>query len=165
MSAAIALRVIQSPTEGAVRRVHVLMRQRDLLRPLFRSTWDNLAARFEADELEGWAAGVLELADVNAGPSCLTAFWEISRSQPTEQGIASLIVTAQTAANVCRHAGAQAAAATINSVTVARRMLGNGPALSRWWHAMDELALRAPESVRRQPRGWARSCRRATSVL
>ena len=147
MSAAIALRVIQSPPEGAVRRVHVLMRQRDLLRPLFRSTWDNLAARFEADELEGWAAGVLELADVNAGPSCLTAFWEISRSQPTEQGIASLIVTAQTAANVCRHAGAQASAATINSVTVARRMLGNGPALSRWWHAMDELALRAPESV------------------
>ena len=147
MSAAIALRVIQSPTEGAVRRVHVLMRQRDLLRPLFRSTWDNLAARFEADELESWAAGVLELADVNAGPSCLTAFWEISRSQPTEQGIASLIVTAQTAANVCRHAGAQASAATINSVTVARRMLGNGPALSRWWHAMDELALRAPELV------------------
>jgi len=147
VSAAIPLRVIQSPPEGAVRRVHVLMRQRDLLRPLFRSTWDDLAARFEADELEGWAAGVLELADVNAGPSCLTAFWEISRSQPTEQGIASLIVTAQTAANVCRHAGAQAAAATINSVTVARRMLGNGPALSRWWRAMDELALRAPESV------------------
>jgi nitric oxide reductase NorD protein len=147
VTAAIPLRVIQSPQDGAVRRVHLLMRQRDSLRPLFRSAWDNLAARFAPDELEGWAAGVLELADVNAGPSCLTAFWESSRSQPTEQGIASLIVTAYTAANICRHAGAQAAAATINSVAVARRVLGNGPALSRWWRAMDELALRAPESV------------------
>ena len=146
-AAAIPLRVIQSPGDGAVRRVHVLMRQRDSLRPLFRSTWDNLAARFEADELEGWAIGVLELADVNAGPSCLTAFWEISRSTPTEHGIASLIVTAHTAANVCRHAGAQATAATINAVVVSRRMLGKGPALSRWWRTMDELALQAPESV------------------
>ena len=68
--------------------------------------WDNLAGRFEADELEGWAAGVLALADVNAGPSCLVAFWEISRSHPTEEGIASLIVAAHTAANICRYAGA-----------------------------------------------------------
>jgi Mg-chelatase subunit ChlD len=123
------------------------MRQRDALRPLFRSAWDNLAARFDADELEGWAAGVLALADVNAGPSCLAAFWEISRSHPTEDGIASLIVAAQTAANVCRHAGAQATAATLNSVAVARRILGAGPGLARWWRAMDDLALRAPESV------------------
>ena len=135
------------PEMGAVRRLHLLMRQRDALRPLFRSTWDNLAARFELDELEGWAAGVLELADVNAGPSCLTAFWESSRSQPTEQGIASLIVAAHSAANVCRHAGAQAAAAAINAVNVARRILGNGKELSRWWRTMDDLALRAPELV------------------
>ena len=41
--------------DGAVRRVHLLMRQREALRPLFRIAWDNLAARFDADELEGWA--------------------------------------------------------------------------------------------------------------
>ena len=72
MSAAVrsvSLRVIPSPPDGAVRRVHMLMRQRDALRPLFRTAWDNLASRFEADELDGWAAGVLALADVNAGPS------------------------------------------------------------------------------------------------
>ena len=150
MSAAVRsvpLRLISANQEGAVRRIHLLMRQRDALRPLFRSAWDNLAARFDADELEGWAAGVLALADVNAGPSCLVAFWEISRSHPTEDGIASLIVAAQTAANVCRHAGAQATAATLNSVAVARRILGAGPGLARWWRAMDDLALRAPESV------------------
>ena len=69
MSAALRsapLRLISAQPEGAVRRVHLLMRQRDALRPLFRIAWDNLAARFEADELEGWAAGVLALADVNA---------------------------------------------------------------------------------------------------
>ena len=150
MSAAVrsvSLRVIPAQPDGAVRRVHLLMRQRDALRPLFRTAWDNLAARFEVDELEGWAAGVLALADVNAGPSCLVAFWEISRTQPTEEGIAPLIVAAHTAANVCRHAGAQAAAATIISVAVARRTLGPGPALARWWRTMDDLAQQAPESV------------------
>jgi nitric oxide reductase NorD protein len=143
----VSLRLIPTQPDGAVRRVHLLMRQRDALRPLFRSAWDNLAARFDADELEGWAAGVLALADVNAGPSCLVAFWEISRSHPTEEGIASLIVAAHTAANICRHAGAQAAAATIISIAVARRILGAGPGLARWWRTMDDLALRAPESV------------------
>ena len=79
MSAALQPVVAGHPgqPDGAVRRVHLLMRQRDTLRPLFRAAWDNLAARFEADELEGWAAGVLALADVNAGPSCLVAFWEM----------------------------------------------------------------------------------------
>jgi Mg-chelatase subunit ChlD len=139
--------VIPAQPDGAVRRVHLLMRQRDALRPLFRMAWDNLAGRFEADELEGWAAGVLALADVNAGPSCLVAFWELSRNHPTEQGIAALIVAAHTAANVCRHAGAQAAAATIISVGVARRVLGAGQGLARWWRTMDDLALKAPESV------------------
>ena len=69
----VPLRVIPAQTDGAVRRVHLLMRQRDNLRPLFRLAWDNLAGRFETDELESWAAGVLALADVNAGPSCLIA--------------------------------------------------------------------------------------------
>jgi nitric oxide reductase NorD protein len=145
VSAAAPLRLIPAEPDGAVRRLHLLMRQRDALRPLFRIAWDNLANRFEADELDGWAAGVLALADVNAGPSCLVAFWEISRNQPTEAGIAPLIVAAHTAANICRHAGAQAAAATLVSVAVARRILGAG--LARWWRTMDELALQAPESV------------------
>jgi len=147
VSAAASLRLIAAEPDGAVRRLHLLMRQRDGLRPLFRIAWDNLATRFDADELDGWAAGVLALADVNAGPSCLVAFWEISRNQPTEEGIAPLIVAAHTAANICRHAGAQATAATINSVVVARRILGVDTGLARWWRTMDELALQAPESV------------------
>jgi hypothetical protein len=141
------LRVVPAVPDGAVRRVHLLMRQREALRPLFRTAWDDLAARFDADELEGWAGGVLALADVNAGPSCLVAFWESSRNQPTEEGIAPLIVAAHTAANICRNAGAQAAAATLVAVAIARRILGIGAGLARWWHTMDDLALQAPESV------------------
>jgi nitric oxide reductase NorD protein len=141
------LRVIADPSDGAVRHLHVLMRQREALRPLFRLAWDNLAARFDADELEGWAAGVLDLANVNAGPSCLVAFWQLSRDHPTERGIAPLIVAAETSANICRHAGAQATAAMLNSVGVAGKILGAGPGLSRWWRAMDDLAQRAPESI------------------
>jgi nitric oxide reductase NorD protein len=143
----VSLRVIEAQPDGAVRRLHLLMRQRDALRPLFRIAWNNLAGRFEANELEGWSAGVLALADVNAGPSCLVAFWEISRNHPTEEGTASLIAAAHTAANICRHAGAQATAAAIVSLAVARRILGAGPSLARWWRTMDELALKAPESV------------------
>jgi nitric oxide reductase NorD protein len=142
-----SLRVVAAPSGGAVRRVHLLMRQREALRPPFRLAWDNLAARFDADELEGWAAGVLDLADVNAGPSCLLAFWQVSRDQPTAEGIAPLIVAAQTSANICRYAGAQAAAATLNAVAVTKKLLAAGPDLSRWWRAMDDLAQRAPESV------------------
>src|SRR5258707_6238187 len=133
--------------EGAVRRLHLLMRQRETLGPLFRAAWDDLAARFDANELEGWAAGVLALADVNAGPSCLVAFWEISRTHRAEQGIAPWLAAAHTAANICRHAGAQAAAATLGSVAVARRILGNGPDVERWWRIMDDLAQQAAESV------------------
>ena len=56
MSAAVrSLQLVPAPPAGAVRRLHLLMRQRDALRPLFRTAWDDLDARFEADELEGWA--------------------------------------------------------------------------------------------------------------
>lgn len=148
MSAAVqSLRLVPLPQEGTVHRLHLLMRQRDALRPLFRVAWDDLAARFDADALEGWAAGVLALADVNAGPSCLVAFWEVSRTHPTEEGITPLVMAAHTAANICRHAGAQAAAATLRSVATARRMLDTAPSVSRWWRTMDDLAGRAPESV------------------
>jgi nitric oxide reductase NorD protein len=143
----VSLRLVEAQPAGSVRRLHFLMRQRDALRPLFRSTWDNLAARFETDELEGWATGVLALADVNAGPSCLVAFWELSRSQPADQGIAPLVAAAHTAANICRHAGAQASANAIVAAAVARRILNTGTSLARWWRIMDELAQRAPESV------------------
>jgi nitric oxide reductase NorD protein len=135
-----------APPARAAHRLHLMMRQRELLRPLFSSVWDHLAARFEPEELEAWAAAVVGLADVNAGPSCLMAFWNLSKNPPLGEGMAPLIATAHAAAEICRHAGAAAATAAITAQPVARRMLG-AKALPRWWRIMADLARRAPESV------------------
>ncbi len=143
----IPLRLIQTQPDSATRRLHLLMNQREMLRPLFLSAWNTLAARFDADDLEVWSAGVLDLADVNAGPSCLVAFWSASKNHLPEEGIAPLVAAAHSAADICRYAGAQAATSTISALPVARRLLGHGPALARWWRIMEDLARQAPESV------------------
>jgi hypothetical protein len=141
-----ALPPVAPAPANATQRLHLMMRQRESLNPLFVSTWDHLAARFQPDELEAWAAGVLHLADVNAGPSCLMAFWNLSTSRPTADGLAPLIAAAGAAAEICRHAHAGAAMAAIQAYPMALTLLG-GEASPRWWHIMQDLARRAPESV------------------
>lgn len=140
-------RPILAEPDSATRRLHLLMRQREPLKPLFNSAWDHLATRFDADELELWASGVLELVNVNAGPTCLIAFWNVNKSQPPDDSLAPLIAAAHATADICRHAGARAAAATITAFPVARQRLGAGPALARWWRAMNDLTQQASESV------------------
>ncbi len=66
--------------DSATRRIHRLMLQRETLRPMFLVAWDDLSHRFDVNELEAWAGAVLTLAHVNAGPACLIAFWEASKS-------------------------------------------------------------------------------------
>lgn len=149
MSAAnptVALQVLSEP-EGDTRRLHLMMRQRENLRPLFVATWEILARHFDAAELEAWAGGVLRFANVNAGAACLIAYWEASSAAAPAGEIAPLLGAAQTSVEICRHAGAQAATASLKALGSARRVLGNGAALARWWRAMDGLARQAPESV------------------
>jgi Mg-chelatase subunit ChlD len=122
------------------------MKQREALRLLFRAVWNDLASRFTAAELESWAEGMLKLADVNAGPSCFLAFWTISRAQPPTEDIASLCQAAYAAADICRHAGAPAATASMTALPIARRLLG-AEGIERWWRIMNDLARQAPESV------------------
>jgi hypothetical protein len=131
---------------SAAHRLQRLMQPRENLRPLFGATVDHLAARFKPEELEAWAEAVLDLADVNAGPSCFIAFWTLSRSQPAAEGIAPILAAARAAADICRHADAAAATAAIAAQPVARSLLGRD-ALPRWWRIMDDLARQAPESV------------------
>src|SRR5258708_5920039 len=123
------------------------MRQRETLRPIFRATWDDLAHHFDPAELEAWAGAVLTLAHVNAGPACLIAYWDASKSGAGRTEIAPLLAAAQAAADVCRHAGAKAATAALKALPVAGRAFGNGPALSRWWRVMELMSRQAPESV------------------
>ncbi|TCU71495.1 von Willebrand factor type A domain-containing protein [Bradyrhizobium sp. R2.2-H] len=124
----------------------MIMRQRDALRPLFLATWDALSRQFNAAELENWAGAVLELVNVNAGPACLIAYWEASRTAASAREIAPLLGAAQIGAEICRHAGAAAATASLNALATARRSF-EAAALSRWWRAMEVLARQAPESV------------------
>jgi nitric oxide reductase NorD protein len=143
----IALHVLSSEKDSATRRLHMLMRQRETLRPIFRATWDDLSHHFDASELEAWAGAVLQIANVNAGPACLIAYWDASKSDAAREEIAPLLAAAQMATDICRHAGGRAAASALHALPVAQRAFGNGPALARWWRAMELLARQAAESV------------------
>jgi len=141
------LQVIASGEDSATRRLHLLMRQRETLRPVFRATWDDLSHQFEAGELEAWAAVVLRLAHVNAGAACLIAYWDISKLAAGRSEIAPLLAAAQSTVEICRAAGAQAATSSLRALPAASRVFGNGPALARWWRVMETLARQAPESI------------------
>ena len=142
-----ALHVLSSEEDSATRRLHRLMRQREALRPMFRATWDNLSHHFDTTELEAWAGAVLQLANVNAGPACLIAYWDASKGGAVREEIAPLLAAAQMAADICRHAGARAATSALRALPVAACAFGSGPQLARWWRVMDLLARQAAESV------------------
>jgi uncharacterized protein YegL len=143
----VSLHVLSSEQNSTTYRLHLLMRQREMLRPLFRAIWDDLSHHFDATELEAWSSAVLQLANVNAGPACLIAYWEASKDSAEHEEIAPLLAAAQTAADICRHAGARAATAALRALPVAARAFGRGPQLARWWRVMDLLARQAAESV------------------
>jgi nitric oxide reductase NorD protein len=142
-----ALHVVASEEDNATRRLHLLMRQRETLRPVFRVTWDDLSRHFDPAELEAWAAAVLALAHVNAGPACLIAYWDVSKGGAGRGEIAPLLAAAQSTTDICRHAGAKAATAALKALPVAARALGNGPTLARWWRVMELMSRQAPESI------------------
>ncbi|WP_367277017.1 nitric oxide reductase activation protein NorD [Bradyrhizobium sp.] len=142
-----SFQVVASTEDSATRRLHLLMRQREVLRPLFRATWDELSHHFDTSELEAWATAVLALANVNAGPACIIAYWAASRNAAGREEIAPLLAAAQAAADICRHAGARPATATLKALPIASRAFGLGPALARWWRVMELLSRQAPEAV------------------
>ncbi|MET0677632.1 MAG: hypothetical protein ABW175_17690, partial [Bradyrhizobium sp.] len=136
-----------SEPDSDTRRLHLMIRQRENLRPLFVACWDGMSRHFDAAELEAWAGGVLGLANVNAGPACLIAYWEASTAIAQAGKIGPALAAAQAASEICRHAGAQAASASLTALAPARRVFSSDVALSRWWRAMEMLARQAPESV------------------
>jgi nitric oxide reductase NorD protein len=106
-----------------------------------------MSHHFDPTELDAWSGAVLELTDVNAGPACLIAYWDASKSDAPRGEIAPLLATAQAAADICRHAGARAATAALRALPIAASAFGSGPALARWWRMMDLLSRQAAESV------------------
>jgi nitric oxide reductase NorD protein len=142
-----AVHVVSSDQDNATRRLHRMMGQREALRPAFRRAWDALSHHFDTAELEAWADAVLALAYVNAGPACLMAYWDVSRTEAGRKEIAPLLGAAQTTADICRQAGAQAATAALRAMPIAARVLGRGPVLARWWQVTYLMSRQAPESI------------------
>ncbi|NEW93810.1 VWA domain-containing protein [Rhodopseudomonas sp. BR0M22] len=132
--------------DSATRELHLMMRQRESLRAPFRTAWDDLATRWNEADLDAWSAAVLELVNINAGPGCLIAFWDISRSEPGND-IAALLAAAGAAAEICREAGARAAALSLKSLPIARNAFASAPELARWWRALTQFAHDAPDAV------------------
>jgi hypothetical protein len=130
---------------SAGHRLRELMRHRPALGSLFAVIWDYLAALWQPDELESWAAAVLGLVEVNAGARCLIAFLTSSKHHAAD-GAAPLLRAALAAAEICRHAGAAAATAAIAAEPIARGAW-DAAALPQWWRIMAHLARQAPESV------------------
>ena len=129
---------------GAIARLHCLARQRDVLRASFDRAWNALPATDEA-ALEAWAAAVLALADVNAGPACLIALWNASVG--ADRDLAACTASGLAAARLCRAAGARAALACLQVLPGAMRVVGSGDGLQAWWGGMQRLAREAPDCV------------------
>jgi hypothetical protein len=142
------LRVIETPPDRAVTRLHQLVRQREVLRATFRDTLERLAPGMPDREVEAWAEGSLELAFVNAGPACLIAFWRASVELKARIGLDPLAAVAHTCADVCRYAGAEATLACLHALAGAARLLDGRPAeLLQWARSLSRLAQEGSESV------------------
>jgi nitric oxide reductase NorD protein len=142
------LRVIETPPESAVSRLHHLVRQREGLRATFRDAWERVSTGMPERDVEAWAEGSLALAYVNAGPGCLLAFWRASVELKSRIGLDTLATLADSFADVCRHAGAEAALAGLQAMVAAVRAFnGNTSELALWARALRHLAREAQESV------------------
>jgi Mg-chelatase subunit ChlD len=136
-----------SSADWASTRLQSLMKPRETIYPLFRETVDVLGRRFGGDTLEAWSSGVLKLLNVNAGAASLINFWVVSREQFQDQGLQTLIVAVDNASEICRLAGARAAASVIGAHPAARLHLKTDEAVLCWWKCMSGFARAAPECV------------------
>ncbi|WP_348240272.1 hypothetical protein, partial [Salmonella enterica] len=73
-----ALSVIAADGDSAVARLHRYNARREELRATFHRLWRRIEAGPVGAWREEWAACALRLFDVNAGPACQIAFWQLS---------------------------------------------------------------------------------------
>ncbi len=127
-------------------QVRRLVRDREVLRPGFMQAWPRLA-HADAALVEEWAGATLELSQVNAGPSCIAAFWQAGAAAGPGR-LQPVITGERAAAAICRHAGMRAALACLEALPAAIRLTAGNPAgLAAWWHGLDRLGREAPGLV------------------
>ncbi len=135
--------VLQSGAVTAVDEVRRLVRDREVLRPPFMLAWPRLA-HADAALIEEWAGATLGLLRVNAGPSCIAAFWQASAAAGPRR-LQPVLVGGRAAADICCHAGARAALACLEAMPTATRLTAGDTAA--WWRGLDRLAREAPGLV------------------
>ncbi len=130
----------------ALDQVRRLVRDREVLRPGFVQAWPRLAHAHPA-LVEEWAETTLELSQVNAGPSCIAAFWQAGAAAGPGR-LQPVLAGGRAAAGVCRHAGMRASLACLEALPAAIRLtVGNPAGLAAWWRGLDRLAREAPDVV------------------
>src|SRR5579883_3427067 len=102
------------PSGMALSRLQSLVRERDALCTPFQRAVDVLSKTAAARELDAWAQAALDLANANAGPGALLAFWQLTVQSRPHGDTAALVDAAQAAAEICRNSGAAAARAVLN---------------------------------------------------
>jgi nitric oxide reductase NorD protein len=135
------------PIDGSlIETVHRMVRDREVLRSGFSRAWARVS-RASTPLVEAWAGATLELLRVNAGPTCILAFWHASIVGQPEQ-LPVVLAGAHAAADVCRFAGARAALACLEALPTAIRLTTANPVeLAAWWGGLGRLAREAPTSV------------------
>ncbi len=99
--------------------------------------------------LEAWAGAVLELANVNAGPGALlAAFRAAALAAPAPGALPALAPGVSAAAELCRHAGAAAARAALETrADLGARFARDPRGEAAWWGALIAMAREAPEQA------------------
>ncbi len=126
--------------------MHLLAKQREALQAPLAQIWPKLA-QLDPPLLQDWAGATLELLEVNAGPACIKAYWQVVASQGADR---LPIVTngARASANICRLAGAKAALACLEALPASIRLTHAAASeLGAWWYGLERLAREAPSLV------------------
>ena len=107
-----------------------------------------------SEDLEAWAAAVLQLANANAGPAALLGVLRVAAELPARAGVVRPLAAAvAAAAELCRIAGASAARVAIGArINLAGRFDRGPSSEAAWWRgllriAREELELIAPAAA------------------
>ncbi len=148
-----SLAVVRAPAtperEGRpLDRLDAMARRRPILQGAFaaaRTRHD----RADAGAVDRWAAALLTLANVNAGPIALNAMFRITaRTKPGPRTLDRLARTAGAAAEICRRAGSSAVRSSLQArLDLDARFAADASAEEAWWRSLVRLAAEAADCV------------------
>ncbi len=128
-------------------RLFRLVASRDVLRAQLDRVWARLP-KAQPAPLDDWSRAAIALIEVNAGPACHLAFWSATVGASDRIGL--LAVCGHAAAEICRHAGSQAALACLDALPGVL-VQADADGVQLWWRCLERMAREAPDCL--QPFG------------